>query len=231
MMAKIFAVLLFLLYPIVTLANDKIDIDIDSDIDDEVEEVNNGYYETIGMFGVYGFLDDYTNKSYKDSNIGGGGFLYFNPLNTIYGNLSIGISGDYSQGRLNADNVKANLDIIPASFNVAYMTSSDFVNGWIGAGVSYIFTQIRINEGVVPDSLLSFGHQEKDNKGVIAGDFFAGIEYIFTKNKMFGIFFEFKYTLAQKLKYEKYIQSHNYTLKEDIDLSRMKFTLGISLHF
>ena len=84
--------------------------------------------------------------------------------------------------RLNADNVKANLDIIPASFNVAYMTSSDFVNGWIGAGVSYIFTQIRINEGVVPDSLLSFGHQEKDNKGVIAGDFFAGVEYIFTKN-------------------------------------------------
>lgn len=221
-MKKIFAVVIFILLPIVSYGATS----------SELEELpdNKGYFETLGMFGAYGLMDDFTKKDLKDSNIGGGGFLYFNALNTIYGNFAIGVSSDYTNTKVDRNRFSANLDLIPVSFNLAYMTSSDFINGWIGAGVSYTFTQVRVNSGTTTDNI-NFGHQSKDNKGVLGGDFFAGVEYIFTQNKMFGIFFEFKYTLTEDLKYEKFLSEYNYNINEKINLSRMKFTLGISLHF
>ncbi len=219
-MKKLFAVFLFLLvFSSYSFSSDKEDNEYD----------NPGYYETLGMVGIYGFMHDFTNKYSDDRGISGGAFAYFNALNTIYGNFSIGLSSDYTKSKFKPGYMNADLDIAPIALNLAYMTSSDFINGWAGLAFTYTIVNVGIKDGFING--VNIGRQSKDLKGVIGGDAFVGLEYIFTKNKMFGAFFEFRYSLTEKLKYQKYIPEQNIHINDKIDLSRMKFTLGISFHF
>ena len=199
------ALFAFLLLPIVVFAQE------------EKEYDNPGYYVSYGMAGLYGTRPDYTNNGHKDGGTGGGGFIYYNLINKIGGNLALGISADYAEGKFNKDSLSLKYRITPTAFNIAYMTASDFLNFWAGLAVTYTFFSCEIkNGGTIPDQ----------NPGVIGGDAFAGIEYIFTENKKFGAFFEFRFSLTDNVRINMDSETG-----EKINFTRTRYSLGVSYHF
>ena len=198
----------------------------------DVEEYNNpGYYETNGLFGVYGFSPDYFNGD-SSGSIGGGAFAYYNILNTIGGNLAIGISSDYGQGNFDNGVFKADTSTLPIALNLAYFTASDFLNVWGGLAFTYTVANIEITNGAVPNRINGeFGPQGKESVELLGGDIFAGIEYIFSQNKKWGAFFEFRVSFTESTKIERYVPEQLYTFEDDVNFSKMRFLLGVSYHF
>lgn len=197
------------------------------------EEYNNpGYYETNGLLGVYGFTPNYFNSDNENGGMGGGIFAYYNILNKIGGNLSIGISADYSSGKYDNNVFRADTTIMPIALNLAYMTASDFLNVWAGLAFTYTFADFDITDGNVPNRINgSFGPQGSESFQLMGGDIFTGIEYIFTQNKKFGAFFEFRVSFTESASVKRYIPQQQYSFEEDINFSRMRFMLGVAYHF
>ncbi len=199
---------------------------------EETEYDNPGYYATHGMAGIYGTLPDYIHGDNKDGGIGGGGFIYYNVINKIGGNFSIGVSADYAGGEFNNGTFRAKMNMTPVALNFAYMTASDFLNFWAGLAVTYTFLDIDIKDGNVPDRINGgFGKLSRQSTGVVGGDAFVGAEYIFTENKKFGVFFEFRFSLTDSVKIDRYVPEQEYRIDDKMNFTKLRYTLGVSFHF
>lgn len=198
--------------------------------DDRTDKPYNiGYAKRYGMVGIYGHLTDYIGKQWGDLYPGGGGFIYYNILNDFWGNFSIGINADYVGGEFTTSNgIKGRTHMAPLSFNIAYMTSSNVVNAWIGAGFSYNFATFDMTGGTYNG--VYYGGSQKQYAQLMGVDAFAGLEYLFTKDGRWGAFFEFRYTYSQ-------VPELNYNIAgvgtsvDTIDTQRFRYTVGFSYHF
>lgn len=192
--------------------------------------LNPGYAKRYGMVGLFGHLPDYINDSWTDMAPGGGGFIYYNVLNDFWGNLSLGVSAEYVAGSYKDNNIRGYAHMAPIAFNVAYMTSSDVLNFWIGVGVSYNFVNFDMSGGTYSDG--TFFHKNKYLQDQVVGvDAFAGAEYIFTKNGRWGAFFEFRYTYAEKANFSLNAPETAMPFSATIDTQRFRYTVGFSYHF
>ena len=207
-----------------------------SDLD---KPFNKGYAERYGVIGIFGNLPDFINKSFQDNTPGGGGFIYYNILNDFWGNFSIGLSAEYLSGTHAAKNnsIKGYIHMAPFRFlSLAYFTSSDVINFWAGIGPSYNFITYDVkggganngNNGLLPYSLPT-SHIDKGLWGVEA---FAGIEFLFSKDARWGLFFEFKYNYSESLKINvPYADGSNRSYETSIDTQHMRYALGFSYHY
>lgn len=202
-----------------------------SDIYAQDYKLNNyGYAKRNGMVGLYGLLPDYIDSKFTDMAPGGGAFIYYNILNDFWGNLAIGFNAEYVAGSYSKKNYFSGYaNMAPISFNVAYMTASDFLNAWIGAGISYNFVSFDLNSGIINGNF--FGKQGTLHDQVLGGDFFAGAEYIFTKNGRWGVFFEFRYTIAEKAQINADISGGLGKISESLDTQRFRYTVGFTYHY
>ena len=190
---------------------------------------NIGYADRYGMVGLYGHLSDYLGKEWGDLSPGGGGFIYYNIFNKFWGNVSIGVSADYVGGDFTTKNgIKGKAHMAPLALNLAYMTSSNVVNAWIGVGFSYNFATFDITGGTY--NSLAYGAQGSQSAQLMGVDAFAGLEYLFTKDGRWGAFFEFRYTYSQVPNINLNISGIG-AVSDKLDTQRFKYTVGFSYHF
>ena len=190
---------------------------------------NYGYAKRHGMVAITGNLTDRISNAWGELAPGGGGFVYYNILNDFWGNFSIGLSADYIGGDFTTkkQNIKGKAHMAPVALNLAYMTSSNIVNAWIGVGVSYNFATFNISGGT--NNGVSYGDFTQ-NSQLLAFDAFAGVEYLFTKDGRWGAFFEFRYTYAQNPKFNLDLTGIG-SVSDSLDMQQLKYTIGFSYHF
>lgn len=194
--------------------------------DDRNKPYNYGYAKRHGMVAITGNLTDRISSEWGDLAPGGGGFVYYNILNDFWGNFSIGLSADYIGGDFTTkkQSIKGKAHMAPVAFNIAYMTSSNIVNAWIGIGVSYNFATFNISGGT--NNGVSYGDFTTSSQ-LLGFDAFAGAEYLFTKDGRWGAFFEFRYTYAQNPKFNLNVTG----VSDSLDMQQLKYTIGFSYHF
>ena len=174
---------------------------------------NYGYAKRYGMVAITGNLTDRISNAWGDLAPGGVGFLYYNIL-----------SGDFTTKN---QQIKGKAHMAPIALNVAYMTSSNIVNAWIGIGVSYNFATFNISGGI--NNGVSYGDFTQ-NSQLLGFDAFAGVEYLFTKDGRWGAFFEFRYTYAQNPKFNLDLTGIG-SVSDTLDMQQLKYTIGFSYHF
>lgn len=191
------------------------------------------------MIGIFGNLPDFVSNTFQDSTPGGGGFFYYNILNDFWGNLSIGLSAEYLSGthksKLNSS--KGYIHMAPFRFlSLAYFTSSDVINFWGGIGPSYTFVTYDLKGGGVNNnggSLSPYGLPTSYiDKGIWGVEAFAGVEFLFSKDARWGLFFEFKYNFSEKLKIDvPYPNGSGNKYSTEIDTQHMRYAIGLSYHY
>ena len=192
---------------------------------------NPGYMKSYGMVGLFGFLPNFHSKSFRDGDIGGGAFAYYNLFNDFWGNVAIGLSSNYTSTRAARSNYIANYRITPVTFNIAYMTSSDILNFWAGAGVSYTFLNTEIRSVTSVDGVSYSDLHKKNSTVFLAGDVFVGGEYIFHEEYKLGVFFEFRYTFTEGVKLKVDYGDMNAKINDTMTLQRFRYAIGFSYHF
>lgn len=195
---------------------------------------NPGYFKSRAFIGVYGYYPDYYEGDMSDGDISGGAFVYFNVINTIYGNAMIGIGSLYEYGNfsrnISEDKYTANFRNANFQLNLAYMTSSNMINAWGGVGFTLNLYDLHFRSytdgASTPIGLDT--HQYLTTPGI---DVFVGAEYFLTQNKLLSIFLEARYSFNENLIVHKPIDGTNFIISDLVNTFHLKIAVGLALHF
>lgn len=220
-----------------------------SAFDAEKERDNPGYTESYGLVGTYASQVYRLRSKFTEHNYHGGLMAYLNVINSIYGNLAIGIDyekleptsnfGQHNSSLTPSDRAYAfRINDEPMAFNMLYMTASDVFNVWIGAGVVQDKIRIKVRDKV----------RDKDCDDTISAkpwgtDFVFGMELYLSKKVPVGFFYQVKDT---KIGYRNYklqgkdtyrykgsisCGDHDVDVDRSFGLDHLTYSIGLTYHF
>jgi hypothetical protein len=128
-----------------------------------------------------------------------------NLLQSEYGNLALSLGAMYSTPESEYDTGSVRYDISAKQYSgeigLNYLTGSNSVNFWLGGGYSYNYVTADAKSfRNASDVSANYNKSFTDT----TGGFFlhVGIEYILTKDGNLGMFFQYRYTDADRAQFD-----------------------------